>query len=432
MGYVFDAMNRGGNAKRPRRATNSAPADAPAVPPADTAVTAPPAESAQTTASPPVDAAPCVTAPATAPIPAPQLEQPKADAERLIERVQQQIESLGQQVEELSQVQPTATQSPSVQPDPPPTTPQLPQQTSAKPFAANPAVREAPARTPDQVAPAPAASAKQERSLSVQAIEAASWSDVQRPQASRPVRDQRIPLQTDLTAIDDRLVALSRPASVAAEEYRAIRTGLLARWEQRRHLVHVITSATPQEGKTLTSLNLGLSFAELHNRRTVVVECDLRLPQFSKLLSLPDSPGLLGYLEKRADLAQIIQGVGENALHVIQAGGRANDRSVQLLSSREMTTLLGELRRQYDHIIIDTPPVVELADAGIVGGRGDEVLLVVRMNVTPRTLVEQAIRNLSRYKTPVAGIIATAHRRGLRRYYYRNGYGYHYRYYTKQ
>ncbi len=243
-------------------------------------------------------------------------------------------------------------------------------------------------------------------------------------------RDEVAFVQTNLESIDDRLVALTERVSVIAEEYRGIRTSLLARWDHRRHLIHLITSATPQEGKTITSLNLGLSLAELHNRKTIVVECDLRLPQFTNLLSLPDSPGLVGYLEGAAELKQIIHSVGDSQLHVIPAGIRANDRAVQLLSSNKMTGLLDDLRRRYDHVIIDTPPVVDLADAGILGALSDDVLLIVRMHTTPRGLVEQAARTLASYSAPVTHMIATNQTHVGSSYYrsYYSRYGSHYTY----
>lgn len=239
------------------------------------------------------------------------------------------------------------------------------------------------------------------------------------------------PTEVDASHFDDRLVAATDPASRAAEEYRAIRTSLLARWEHRNHLVHTITSATPQEGKTITSMNLGLSFAELRHCKALVVEADLRLPTFDKLLHTGPHAGLIDYLRGEAALDQVIQPLGDLPLHVIGAGSSTQSEAVQLLSSPRLTQLMAELRRRYDHVIVDTPPVIELADAGIVGSQSDDVLLVARMNRTPRPLVEQAIRTLQSYHAPVAGAIATdetAHRHGY--YYYR--YGYHYRYSGKR
>jgi protein-tyrosine kinase len=233
--------------------------------------------------------------------------------------------------------------------------------------------------------------------------------------------------------LDDRLVALTEPSSQLAEEYRAIRTTLLARWEHRRNLVHTITSATPQEGKTITSLNLGLIMAELRNRKTIVIEADLRLPTFNKLLHLGESKGLIAYLRGEASLGQIIQKLENNPLHVITAGSRASNDAVQLLSNQRMASLLKVLRSKYDHVIIDTPPVIELADAGILGGLSDEVMLIARISRTPKPLIEQALRALRNYNAPVAGVIATDQERGKNRYhYYRYGYRYRYRYYAKR
>jgi len=233
--------------------------------------------------------------------------------------------------------------------------------------------------------------------------------------------------------LDDRLVALTEPSSQLAEEYRAIRTTLLARWEHKRNLVHTITSATPQEGKTITSLNLGLIMAELRNRKTIVVEADLRLPTFNKLLHLGESKGLIGYLRGEASLDEVVQQLEGNALHIITAGSRASNDVVQLLSNQRMANLLNVLRTKYDHVIIDTPPVIELADAGILGGLSDEVMLIARISRTPKPLIEQALRALRSYNAPVAGVVATDQERGKNRYhYYRYGYRYRYRYYAKR
>jgi|GEM_PF-1186305 len=232
--------------------------------------------------------------------------------------------------------------------------------------------------------------------------------------------------------LDDRLVAMTSPASAMSEEYRSIRTSILARHENERHLVHTITSATPQEGKTITCVNLGLSFAELRNRNTIIIECDLRLPTFAKLMNCDNEhPGLIDYLRGEAKLADVIQQIEGSPLHIITAGGRVSDEAVQLISSQRMSNLIQGLRAKYDHVIIDTPPVLQLADAGILGSQSDEVLVVARMRRTPRPLVEQAINTLTSYNAEVSGIIATDNPRTRGRAYkygYRYGYGYGYTY----
>lgn len=230
--------------------------------------------------------------------------------------------------------------------------------------------------------------------------------------------------------VDDRLVAMTSPASAMSEEYRSIRTSILARHDNERHLVHTITSATPQEGKTITCVNLGLAFAELRNRKTIIIECDLRLPTFGKLLNCDtDRPGLIDFLRGEAKISEIIQQVDGSPLHIIPAGGRVSDEAVQLISGQRMSQLIQGLRAKYDHVIIDTPPVLQLADAGILGSQSEEVLVVARMRRTPRPLVEQAISTLASYNAQVNGIIATDNPRTRGRGYgYKYGYRYGYAY----
>jgi len=248
-------------------------------------------------------------------------------------------------------------------------------------------------------------------------------------QASDPLPLTPNPLSAEqMHRIDDRVIALREPSSIMAEEYRSIRTGILARWQQRRHLTHTITSATPQEGKTITSMNLGFTFAELRNRRTIVIEADLRLPQFAKLLSLSEGLGLVGVLEDGVALRDAVRTVEGSRLHILPAGRRVNSNAVELLGGTNFPTLLRRLRESYDHVLIDTPPVIELADAGIVGAQSDDVFLIARLQRTPRPLIEQAIRTLASYNAPVAGLIATDQQLGVGNYYYRYGYRYGYRY----
>lgn len=228
--------------------------------------------------------------------------------------------------------------------------------------------------------------------------------------------------------IDDRLVAYCDPGSVMSEEYRGIRTRILARWENRTHLIHTITSATPKEGKTLTTLNLGVAFGELSDQRTVVVEGDLRVPMFRNMLKLPDTPGLIQVLRGDATLEEVVQESQQPNLFIIPAGGKVADEAIKLLSGPAMTTVLQRLRTTFDHVLVDTPPVLELADAGVLGAQSDDVLLIVRLNRTSRQLVDQATRTLTSYNAPVVGAILTdlpMHNSG---YYNNSRYMYKYRY----
>lgn len=241
---------------------------------------------------------------------------------------------------------------------------------------------------------------------------------------SRPVIDEEA-----VDRVDDRLVSLVDPACVMSEEYRGIRTRLLVHWQHQRNLIHTITSATPREGKSITSLNLGFTLAEQDDRRVVVVECDLRLPCFTKLLGLSEESGLVQVLHKQVPLKAALQSTPTSHMDVITAGTAAPDEATHLLGSSTMSDLLKQLRAMYDHVILDTPPVLDLADAGIVGRQSDDTLLVVRMNRTPQPLIDQAIRTLQSYDARISGSILTDRQESARgrsygyRYGYRN-YGY--------
>jgi capsular exopolysaccharide synthesis family protein len=227
---------------------------------------------------------------------------------------------------------------------------------------------------------------------------------------------------------DDRFIALTDPSSPLAEEYRSIRTRLLASARNRK-LIHTITSASRAEGKTLTSLNLAAVFGEMAERRTIVVEGDLRVPNFKNMIR-PEgstSPGLIQVLRGEVELSEAIQPLHSPNLSVIFAGGHAAEGALQLLGTRRLAEVLTSLRNRYDHVIIDTPPVLDVADAGVIGALSDHVLLMLRISRTSRQTCHKAIEQLRAYNAAVTGVVLTdvrAHAMSYgRKYGYRYSYG---------
>jgi protein-tyrosine kinase len=196
--------------------------------------------------------------------------------------------------------------------------------------------------------------------------------------------------------------------SVVTEQYRAIRTQILARARNRRLQVHVLTSSVPEEGKSVSTVNLGVTFSELRNKNILLIEGDLRRPSFDKLFDRECTPGLLQLL--RGDVADIDQAIHHTVydnLQFLPAGGRDPTHCTELLSSPRMAQILERLRDHYDHIFIDTPPVVSVTDAAILAAMGDQTLLVVRLHKTPIDVVERAKRLLRANNCNVSGIILT-------------------------
>jgi capsular exopolysaccharide synthesis family protein len=210
--------------------------------------------------------------------------------------------------------------------------------------------------------------------------------------------------------------------SIVTEQYRAIRTQVLARMRNRKLQVHVITSSAPEEGKSVTSINLSLAFAELKSQNTVLVECDLRRPSFSKLFDRASDRGMLQVLRGEMEIDEVLQPTVYPNLQFIPAGGRETEACTELLSSPRMAQVMQQLRDRYTHVFIDTPPVITVTDPCILGAMADEVLLVVRLNKTPTDIVDRAKRLLRASNCELAGVILTHLRQENSDYKYNNYY----------
>jgi capsular exopolysaccharide synthesis family protein len=230
----------------------------------------------------------------------------------------------------------------------------------------------------------------------------------------------RQPTNAELNGYAPQVVVHHDRGCIITEQYRAIRTQILARCRNRRVQVHVITSSAPQEGKTVTTINLGIAFSELRNQRTLLIEGDLRRPAFARMLARDQKPGLLHYLRGEVDeIDRILQPSVYDNLQIIPAGDREFTKSTELLSSPRMAFLLDRLRDRYDHIFIDTPPVITVTDGCILGAMADDTLLVVRLNRTPTDAVDRAKRLLRAANCEIAGCILTHMTNAVPSYLYR-------------
>ena len=187
------------------------------------------------------------------------------------------------------------------------------------------------------------------------------------------------------------LVAGLAPKSLASEQYRQLRTRL-AHAEGANNLRTVmVTSPQKSEGKSITSANLALTMAQELQRRVVIVEADLRKPSMQQLFGLPAGPGLTEYLSGAAELKDVMRFIPDHNLTVIHAGSTAASPA-ELLGSTAMRRLLDTLRTRFDRVILDTPPVLPLADVAVLAPLVDGILMVVRAGVTPKPAIENALR----------------------------------------
>ncbi len=213
------------------------------------------------------------------------------------------------------------------------------------------------------------------------------------------------------TRMEDYVVR--KPMSPFSEQIRALRAGL---WLDTAHpKVVAITAARPAEAKTTTAMALGRSSA-MNGERVLVLDCDVRQPSFGRLMRADHSKGIVDYLLGQATLDEIVRRDRLTPMDYISAGtSKAN--SLGLFMSDAMTQCLETLRRDYDLVVLDAPPVFAMTDARIISRVADATLLCVRWRDTPRSVVSRSLDLLEEAKARVVGVSLTrvdprAHVRG--------------------
>jgi succinoglycan biosynthesis transport protein ExoP len=203
------------------------------------------------------------------------------------------------------------------------------------------------------------------------------------------------------------LITLSRPQSQMSESYRALRTSLLLTSLGAPPKTILITSALPQEGKTTTSINTATVLAQ-KGVRVLLVDADLRRPSIHKTLGMGPRVGLSNVLTGGTTLQQAtVRSSLLPSLYILPAG-TPPPNPAELLASTQMLDLLAELREQYDHIIVDTPPTLSVTDAVVLSTRADAVVLVIRSGQTTKPALRRSRDILAQVNARVAGVLLNA------------------------
>lgn len=203
-----------------------------------------------------------------------------------------------------------------------------------------------------------------------------------------------VPAENRLTApaplqADGRLVALARPDSMAAEQYRVLLARLDRMKAARPMRVVAVTSCARGEGRSMTAANLALTAAR-EGREVALVECDLRRPSLAALFELEARGGLAGVVQGEVELQQALARV--DGVMVLCAG-EARDPAA-LLRHPRLAMTLDTLRASFPLVVLDAPPALALSDAARLEGTVDGMLLVVKAGETPRELVRLAVEAL--------------------------------------
>ncbi|HEV2911705.1 MAG TPA: CpsD/CapB family tyrosine-protein kinase [Pyrinomonadaceae bacterium] len=195
--------------------------------------------------------------------------------------------------------------------------------------------------------------------------------------------------------VEPHLVAVTQPRSAYCEQFRSLRTRVLQAGERKKMQAFVITSAGVAEGKTLTALNLAWLLAQTDGVRALLIDSDLRQPCATDYLGMDASQGLSEVLAGEATLEETIIRLEPAGLHLLP-GGAARDDVAELLSGPKFGRILSEVRRMFDYVIIDAPPLGIFTDATVLINRADGALLVVRAGKTRYETVDRLLEQLPR------------------------------------
>lgn len=213
------------------------------------------------------------------------------------------------------------------------------------------------------------------------------------------------------------LVTISRPQSQMSESYRALRTSLLLTSVGAPPKIILITSALPQEGKTTTSINTATVLAQ-KGTRVLLIDADLRRPSIHKTLGMGPRAGLSNVLTGGTTLQQATARSSSLPNLFVLPAGTPPPNPAELLASAQMFDILAELREQYDHIIVDTPPTLSVTDAVVLSTRADAVVLVIRSGQTTKPALRRARDILAQVNARVAGVLMNAVNLNSPDYYY--------------
>jgi succinoglycan biosynthesis transport protein ExoP len=220
----------------------------------------------------------------------------------------------------------------------------------------------------------------------------------------------RLPSRSDAARDEDQaeyIEKLGTTDMVSREAFRMLRTSVLSSLGDEHLKSVAVTSVGPGEGKTLTAVNLAISFAH-KGMSVVLVDCDVRRPQVHKTLELPRAPGLADLLNPRSSyflrVPRVLKKTPLMNLSVIPCGTPPSD-PLELFEGAPMRRMLTDLGGRFDLVILDTPPVLAAADTAILGQLVDGVVLVIRAGQTDREEAQRAYAQLSLAKVRVLGAI---------------------------
>jgi len=214
--------------------------------------------------------------------------------------------------------------------------------------------------------------------------------------------------------------ALKRPSSGIVEAIRGLRTSILSQLKNENSLARVIlfTSSIPAEGKTTSSILLSINLSSL-DKKVLLVECDLRKSTFRKYFSSRSKAGLIDVIKDSENIKSIIWREPNTNVDIIFGGQSTSENAADIFASDDFENFIRSVKREYDIVILDSPPVIPVPDARLISKYCDKIIYAVKSGSTSSSIVSSGLRLLEKNGREVDGIILTQMKKGA-------GYGYGY------
>jgi capsular exopolysaccharide synthesis family protein len=223
------------------------------------------------------------------------------------------------------------------------------------------------------------------------------------------------------------LMTFKNPKSRAAEAFRTLRTNIQFSSLDTNVKSIVVTSSGPAEGKSTVMVNLAVTMAQ-SGKKVIIVDCDLRKPSVHKKLGLPNSEGLTNMLIQDKKIEECIIATKVPNLYAMTSGPTPPNPA-ELLGSKKMKSILGELEQVFDMVLIDAPPVIAVTDAQILATLVEGVLLIASYGQTVKFGLVKAKELLDKVGAKILGIVMNKVPEDAESYYYGK---YYYSYYKSK
>ncbi len=222
-------------------------------------------------------------------------------------------------------------------------------------------------------------------------------SDVLQPEVSSPPIDNW----------DERLAYSADKYSGVAENIAKLRSKILYPETGEKISSIMVSSSSPEEGKSFICANLGISIAQSMERHALMLDCDLRRPTLQNLFGLRFNKGLTDYLQDKEDLQNLIQPSGLPKLSIIPSGSPPRNPA-ELVTSHKMLGLLDEVRSRYNDrlIVLDSPPFLAASETLVLSQQVDKVVIVVRWGKSSRESIKKMVDSIGREK--ILGVVFNA------------------------